>query len=57
MLEPLQRWVILAGHTNDAAAEGCHWTTIEDFGGERDDADAVRHCRKQFVVTAIEEVE
>ncbi len=55
--EPLQRWLILTGHTNDPAAEGCRWWYGDEREGDLDDAEAVRHCRKQFVVTAIEEVE
>ena len=57
VLEPLERWVILTGHTHDAAAERCHWELPLDVTAEVDDAEAVAHCRRQFVVTAIEEVE
>jgi hypothetical protein len=53
-LLPLQRWVILTGHTNDAAAERCHWWYGDEPEMDLDNAEAVRHCRKEFVVTAIE---
>ena len=55
---PLRRWVILTGHTDDPAAERCHWEYPPEVEpGTLDDDDAVRHCRAQFVVTKIDFVD
>jgi hypothetical protein len=55
---PLERWLILTGHTDDPAAQRCHY---EDPPGEDlgtlDDADAVAHCQREFVVTEIDVVD
>jgi hypothetical protein len=52
---PLEHWVILTGHTDDPAAERCHWEYGPDVEpGTLDDADAVARCRAQFVVTEID---
>jgi hypothetical protein len=48
-LEPLERWVILTGHTRDPRAEHCH------YEGEAPDPELIAICKRQFVVTAIEE--
>lgn len=52
-LLPLQRWVILTGHTNDLAAERCHWVSDiqQDLPPDRL---ARSRCREEFVVTAVE---
>lgn len=55
---PLEHWVILTGHTDDPAAQRCHYEYPPDVEpGSLDDADAVRHCRRQFVVTEIDRAE
>ncbi len=52
---PLEHWVIRPGHTDDPAAERCHWEYSPDIEpGSLDDAEAVEHCRTQFVVTEID---
>lgn len=52
---PLEHWVILTGHTDDPAAERCHWEYPPDAEqGSLDDAEAVEHCRAEFVVTEID---
>ena len=53
---PLRRWVILTGHTDDPAAQRCHWEDPADAGGF-DEAYAVEACREQFVVTEIDVVD
>ena len=50
-LEPLQRWVILTGHTRDPRAQNCHYDGV----GPNPNPDLVTICGRQFVVTAIEE--
>lgn len=55
---PLEEWVILIGHTDDPAAEHCHWEYPPGSEpGTLDDADAVQHCRAEFVVTTIDRVD
>jgi hypothetical protein len=52
---PLEHWVILTGHTDDPAADKCHWEYPPDVeAGTLDDAAAVEHCRAEFVVTEID---
>jgi hypothetical protein len=48
--EPLQRWVILTGHTRDARAENCHY----EGEGPNPNPELVLICGRQLVVTAIE---
>jgi hypothetical protein len=50
-LEPLERWVILTGHTRDPRAENCHYDGV----GPNPNPELVVICGRQFVVTAIEE--
>jgi hypothetical protein len=50
-LEPLERWVILTGHTRDPRAENCHYDGV----GPNPNPELVVVCGRQFVVTAIEE--
>ena len=49
VLEPLQRWVILTGHTRDPRAQNCH------YDGEEPNPELVVICGRQLVVTAIED--
>jgi hypothetical protein len=53
---PLEHWVILTGHTDDPAAERCHYPPDSE-PGIHDDADAVEWCRAQFVVTEVDRVD
>lgn len=48
---PLQRWVILTGHTRDPRAANCHY----DGEGPNPNPELVVICGRQLVVTAIEE--
>jgi hypothetical protein len=50
-LEPLQRWVILTGHTRDPRAQNCHYDGV----GPNPNPELVTLCGRQLVVTAIEE--
>jgi hypothetical protein len=54
---PLRRWVILTGHTDDPAAQRCHYEYPPGEDPVFDDAQAVEHCRTQFVVTEIDFVD
>ena len=56
-LGPLQRWLILTGHTSDSAAERCHYEYPPGEDPYLDDAMAVEHCRTQFVVTEVDVVD
>ena len=49
-LEPLDRWVILTGHTRDPRAQNCHYDGV----GPNPNPDLVVICGRQLVVTAIE---
>lgn len=49
--EPLDRWVILTGHTRDPRAQNCHY----DGEGPNPNPELVTVCRQQLVVTAIED--
>jgi hypothetical protein len=49
--EPLDRWVILTGHTRDPRAQNCHY----DGEGPNPNPELVTICGRQLVVTAIEE--
>jgi hypothetical protein len=53
---PLRRWVILTGHTDDPAAQRCHYEPDEQSVSP-DDTVAVEQCRTQFVVTEIDVVD
>lgn len=50
VLEPLDRWVILTGHTRDPRAQNCHYDGV----GPNPNPDLVVICGRQLVVTAIE---
>ena len=50
-LEPLDRWVILTGHTRDPRAQNCHY----DGEGPNPNPELVLICGRQFVVTAIQD--
>ena len=55
---PLERWVILTGHTFDAAAERCHYEYPPGTEPDPiDDLNAVERCRGEFVVTEIDVVD
>jgi hypothetical protein len=49
--EPLDRWVILTGHTRDPRAQNCHYDGV----GPNPNPDLVVICGRQLVVTAIED--
>jgi hypothetical protein len=48
--EPLERWVIVTGHTRDPRAKNCHY----EGEGPNPNPELVVICRRQLVVTAIE---
>jgi hypothetical protein len=49
-----RRWVIVTGHVQDPLAETCRYVAPEDSTEELPpDAQAVSHCRAQFVVTSM----
>jgi len=48
--EPLDRWVILTGHTRDPRAQKCHY----EGEGPNPNPELVVICGRQLVVTAIE---
>lgn len=50
-LDPLDRWVILTGHTRDPRAQNCHY----DGEGPNPNPELVVICGRQFVVEAIED--
>jgi hypothetical protein len=49
-LEPLERWVIVTGHTRDPRAQNCHYDGV----GPNPNPELVTICGRQFVVTALE---
>ena len=50
-IDPLDRWVILTGHTRDPRAQNCHYDGV----GPNPNPELVVICGRQFVVTAIED--
>jgi len=48
------RWVVVTGHIDDPAAATCHYLPSDPEEGAFDDADAIRQCASNLVVTAIE---
>lgn len=49
-LDPLDRWVILTGHTRDPRAQNCHYEGV----GPNPNPELVTICGRQFVIEAIE---
>jgi hypothetical protein len=51
VLEPLERWVILTGHTRDPRAKKCHY----DGEGPNPNPEVVASCLRSFVVEAVDD--